>query len=97
MNEIEEKVEALVGPELEAAGVELVDLTYQKEQAGWTLCLYLDKPGGITLDDCETTSSFAEGSTYSPTTSISLVFDSSNRGERSTSNSSLASRSVCLP
>src|SRR4051812_28499983 len=32
--------------------VELVDLTYQKGPAGWTLSVYLDKPGGITLDDC---------------------------------------------
>jgi ribosome maturation factor RimP len=48
-----EQVEALVKPALDQANVELVDLTYQKEPAGWTLTFYLDKPGGINLDDCE--------------------------------------------
>jgi ribosome maturation factor RimP len=46
-------LEKLVAPALEADQVELVDLTYQKGPAGWTLVFYLDKAGGITLDDCE--------------------------------------------
>lgn len=33
-------------------GMELVHVEYQREQAGRTLRLYLDKPGGVTLDDC---------------------------------------------
>src|SRR5262249_44789554 len=33
--------------------IELVDLSYQKSQGGWTLSLLLDKSGGITLQDCE--------------------------------------------
>ena len=45
-------VELLVGPSLAQEGVELVDLTYQKGPSGWTLSFYLDKAGGITLDDC---------------------------------------------
>lgn len=53
MSEIIKKLEDLVGPVLVENQVELVDITYQKEQGGWTLCFYLDKPGGITLDDCE--------------------------------------------
>lgn len=53
MSEILQKIEALIVPELEKNQMELVDATYQKSQGGWTLCLYLDKPGGITLDDCE--------------------------------------------
>ena len=47
------KIEQLVTPVLEQEQVELVDLTYQKSPVGWTLCFYLDKPGGITLQDCE--------------------------------------------
>ncbi|MBV9080566.1 MAG: ribosome maturation factor RimP [Elusimicrobia bacterium] len=53
MSELLQKIEEQVTPLLQAENVELVDLTYQNEQAGWTLCFYLDKPGGITLDDCE--------------------------------------------
>jgi ribosome maturation factor RimP len=45
-------VEKCVEPELAREGIELVDLTYQKGPAGWTLSFYLDKSGGITLDDC---------------------------------------------
>lgn len=46
-------IENLTAPVLEANQVELVDLTYQKGPGGWALCFYLDKPGGITLTDCE--------------------------------------------
>jgi ribosome maturation factor RimP len=45
-------LEALLAPHLEPEQIELVDLSYQKEPGGWTLCLYLDKRGGITIDDC---------------------------------------------
>jgi ribosome maturation factor RimP len=33
-------------------GMELVLVEYQREPGGLTLRLYLDKPGGVTLDDC---------------------------------------------
>ncbi|MCB2147025.1 MAG: ribosome maturation factor RimP [Deltaproteobacteria bacterium] len=33
-------------------GMELVHVEYQREPGGLTLRLYLDKPGGVTLDDC---------------------------------------------
>jgi ribosome maturation factor RimP len=52
VSELLEQIETHVGPILAAENVELVDLTYQKGPAGWTLCFYLDKSGGITLDDC---------------------------------------------
>jgi ribosome maturation factor RimP len=34
-------------------GVELVEATLKKEPQGWTLCIYIDTPAGVTLDDCE--------------------------------------------
>lgn len=52
MSELVAEVEKAVEPLLSQANVELVDLTYQKGPGGWTLCFFLDKPGGITLDDC---------------------------------------------
>ncbi len=33
--------------------LELVEVTFQKESRGMCLCVYLDKDGGLTLDDCE--------------------------------------------
>lgn len=33
-------------------GLELVDVEYKREQAGWVLRLYIDKPGGVGLDEC---------------------------------------------
>jgi ribosome maturation factor RimP len=32
--------------------MELVHVEYQREPGGLTLRIYLDKPGGVTLDDC---------------------------------------------
>jgi len=52
MSELLSEIERVVGPELTKEGVELVDLTYQKGPAGWTLCFFIDKPGGVSLDDC---------------------------------------------
>ncbi len=38
------------------AGFELVDVEYVKEAGTWYLRAYIDKPGGITVDDCEAVS-----------------------------------------
>lgn len=53
MSDLITKIEEFVTPILEKDQVELVDLTYQKTHSGWTLSFYLDKPGGITLEDCQ--------------------------------------------
>ena len=42
----------LAEPLCRSEGLELVHIEYQREQSGRTLRLYLDKPGGVTLDDC---------------------------------------------
>jgi ribosome maturation factor RimP len=36
----------------ESEGLELVHIEYQRESMGWIMRLYIDKPGGVTLDDC---------------------------------------------
>lgn len=43
---------ALASPLCESEGIELVHLEYQRESSGWILRLFIDKPGGVTLDDC---------------------------------------------
>ena len=49
----EQKTEELVRPIIEANRFELVDVEYVKEGGTWYLRAYIDKPGGITVDDCE--------------------------------------------
>ena len=50
--EITDRVRAIVDPLLFDEGMELVDIEYRRESGGWVLRLYLDKEGGVTLDDC---------------------------------------------
>ena len=46
-------VERIAEPLAKELGLELVEVTLQKESRGKVLCLFLDKEGGLTLDDCE--------------------------------------------
>ena len=50
--EIVDRVRAIADPILFNEGMELVDIEYRRESKGWVLRLYLDKEGGVTLDDC---------------------------------------------
>ena len=52
----EQKAEDLVMPIVEKYGFELVDVEYVKEGGNFYLRAYVDKPGGITVEDCETVS-----------------------------------------
>lgn len=54
--EYEQKAEALLAPIVEAQDFELVDVEYVKEAGNWYLRGYIDKPGGITVNDCEAVS-----------------------------------------
>lgn len=47
-----QEVRQVVEPILESQGFELVDLEYQRESQGWVLRIYLDREGGVSLDDC---------------------------------------------
>ena len=49
----EAKTTELIQPVVEANGVELFDVDYMKEGSDWYLRVYIDKEGGITVDDCE--------------------------------------------
>ena len=52
----EQKTEALLLPIIQEHQFELVDVEYVKEGSSWYLRAYIDKPGGITVDDCEAVS-----------------------------------------
>ncbi len=51
--EYENRTEKLLLPIVEQNQFELVDVEYVKEGSNWYLRAYIDKPGGITVDDCE--------------------------------------------
>ena len=47
------KTEAIAQPLVDELGFELVDVEFVKEGRDYFLRAYIDKPGGITIDDCE--------------------------------------------
>lgn len=52
----EQKAEAIAEPIVSNFGFELVDVEYVKEAGTWYLRLYIDKEGGITINECEAVS-----------------------------------------
>ena len=50
--DIEKKTEELVMPIIEEGGYEFWDVEYVKEGSDFYLRVYVDKEGGITIDDC---------------------------------------------
>ena len=51
--EYETRTEKILEPIMTEINLELVDVEYVKEAGNWYLRAYVDKEGGITLDDCE--------------------------------------------
>ena len=49
----ENKTKELISDILKDAGVELYDVDFEKEGSDWYLRVYIDKEGGVTIDDCE--------------------------------------------
>jgi ribosome maturation factor RimP len=47
-----EQIEQIAAPVLREQAAELVDLQFVHEHGQWILRFFLDKEGGITLDDC---------------------------------------------
>ena len=52
----EAKTEKLIAPIIAANHVELFDVDYGKEGQDWYLRVYIDKEGGVTIDDCQAVS-----------------------------------------
>ncbi len=46
------QVEDFIVPLLADMGVELVDIEFRREGHGWVLRIYIDRSGGVTLEDC---------------------------------------------
>ncbi|WP_099220951.1 ribosome maturation factor RimP [Listeria costaricensis] len=52
MSKVLEQVEAIVLPITEELGFELVDTAFEKEGKNWFLRIFIDKEGGIDIDEC---------------------------------------------
>ena len=52
----EKKTEELLQPIADANGVSIYDVEYVKEGSDWYLRAYIDKEGGVGIEDCETVS-----------------------------------------
>ena len=55
-NNTEAKVLPILEPIIAEKGLELVDLEFVKEGVNWYLRVYIDKDGGVNIDDCEAVS-----------------------------------------
>ena len=53
MSKITDLTAELARPVVEACGCTLWDVEYIKEAGSWYLRLYIDKEGGVSIDDCE--------------------------------------------
>ena len=53
---IEDITTQMVLPIINRMLFELIDVEYIKEGKNWYLRIYIDKPGGITIDDCQAVS-----------------------------------------
>lgn len=49
---VTQEVTDLVAPILEEMGYELVDVAWVMKSGRWVLQLFIDKEGGVTIDDC---------------------------------------------
>ena len=56
MNKIVDEVKIMAEPIVRKFGCEIWDVEYVKEAGDWYLRLYIDKPGGISIDNCEAVS-----------------------------------------
>ncbi|HOW57314.1 MAG TPA: ribosome maturation factor RimP [Smithellaceae bacterium] len=55
-DELKEKIRHLAEPVIAAEGMELIHVECLKMHARWIIRLYLDKEGGVNLDDCSAVS-----------------------------------------
>ena len=53
MSRLTDRVAELAAPVVEAAGCRLCDVEYVREAGTWYLRVYIDKDGGVSIDDCE--------------------------------------------
>lgn len=81
-SKVSKLVEDLVTPIALNLGYEVIDVEYVKKNTGMTLTIFIDKEGGITLDDCEAFSQAIDGplDELDPTNNQSYTLNVSSPG-----------------
>ena len=79
---VKEKVAELVKPIVEDLGYELVEVDYSKTHSGMELTVFIYKPEGISIDDCEKVSRAIDGplDELNPTNDASYTLNVSSPG-----------------
>jgi len=50
---VSENISRIIEPSIDNMGLELVEVEFKKEQGQWVLRVYIDREGGVRLQDCE--------------------------------------------
>jgi ribosome maturation factor RimP len=50
---LEKKISGIIEPVINALGIELADMEFSTERGRLLLRVFIDKEGGVTIDDCE--------------------------------------------
>ena len=53
LSKLTDRIAELAAPAVEAAGCRLWDVEYVREAGTWYLRVFVDKDGGVSIDDCE--------------------------------------------
>ena len=53
MANVKKQVEEFVTPIAESLGLEVIEVAYEKKYDGMNLTIFIDKKGGVNLEDCE--------------------------------------------
>ena len=63
MSKISEKVEEFIAPIVENLGkdIEIVEVEFAKKYNGDNLTIFIDKPGGVNIEDCELVHNAVDG------------------------------------
>lgn len=56
MAKVQDQIKGSIEPAIEALGFSLFDIEFVKEGKAWYLRIYIDKEGGVTIEDCVETS-----------------------------------------
>lgn len=82
MSKIAESVEKLVIPYAESLGLEIIEVEYGKKVNGNNLTIYIDKVGGVTVEDCEALHMLIDGplDELDPTNGDSYILNVSSSG-----------------
>ena len=53
MANTKKQVEEFISPIVEGLGLEVVEVAFEKKHDGMNLTIFIDKKGGVTIEDCE--------------------------------------------